>query len=483
MNFSNHFALNKTQAELDFVDVNPEKDLPLFLDPFVVSSQNNNWVNQCNAHITSFFETLLDYIRSHDDLNAIRLLERLGEPNETCLGFSQSDPSGRGIGGIQARDLLQHLKKSKAVQTGLISDIAELDLFVDNIGPDKISDMTTNILRGLLIKYTQEQCELHGIALTYKTPSGYIWDISKKRWIQDYVYLPIINGKKILLVPKIMVRWSTSLKSSDYYNNFVTNFIREDQLNLNGSLVEVLKNGTKRKKKKSIKERYPKSKDYLSVFSNEHPDVLEKYKQTVLADAIKSIGISDLNELVSQTKFDEPGFAKILQNKLDEIKPGKKDADLYHSFMVGVLQFIFDGDLIYPKKEREINDGRKRIDITYTNARQTGFFDRVFAAPNIQAKQIMVECKNYTEDPTNPEIDQLRGRFSIRRGMFGIMLYRQTSDTHLLLKRCKDVAIDGAGYIIALNDDDICTLLDFIANSQRGQIDEFMQERFNSLLS
>ena len=483
MNFSEYFSLNKNQAELDFVDVNPEKDLHLFLDPFVVSSQNNDWADQCNTHIVSFFETLLGYIRSYDDRNAIRLLEKLGEPNETCLGFSQENPSGRGIGGIQARDLLRHLKKSKAVQTGLISDIAELDLFVDNIGPDKISDMTTNILRGLLIKYTQEQCDLHGIELTHKVPSGYIWDIEKKRWIQDYVYLPVINGKKILLVPKIMVRWSTALNSADYYNDFVTNFIREDQLNLNGSLVEVLKNGTRRVTKKSIQEKYPKSKDYLSVFSQEHPDVLEKYKQTVLADAIKSIAISDLIELVSQTEFDEPEFAKILQNKLDEIKPGKKDADLYHSFMIGVLQFIFDGDLIYPKKEREINDGRKRIDITYTNARKTGFFDRMFTAPNILANQIMVECKNYVEDPANPEIDQLRGRFSIRRGMFGIMLYRQTSNEILLLNRCKDVAIDGAGYIITLNDKDIYILLNFIANKQRGMIDRFMQERFNKLLS
>jgi len=483
MTFSDYFNLNKTQAELDFVNVSPDKDLPLFLDPFVVSNPNNDWAERCNEYIISFFETLLNYIRKSDTTNALRLLKKLSEPNETCLGLSHQNPSGRGIGAYQAKDLFYKLKKSKAVQTGVISDIAELDLFVDNIGPDKISDMTTNILRGLLIEYTQNQCKLHDIPLNNAVPSGWIWNPDAERWEQKYVSLPVIKGKKILLVPKIMVRWSTSLNSAEYYDKFVVNFIRDDELNLNGSLVEVLKNGTKRVTKKSVHEKYPKTKDFLAIFSQEHPDVLEKYKQTIAPKASKYIEISELSDVVSETEFNEKEFANILQFTLEKIPAGKNYAEKYHSFMIGVLQFIFDGDLICPVKENEINEGRKRVDITYTNARKSGFFDRIFSAPNILAKQIMVECKNYSQDPSNPEIDQLRGRFAIRRGMFGILLYRQTSNKKRLLDRCKDVAVDNAGYIIALNDDDICKLLGFIATNQRHLIENFMQDRFNKLIS
>ena len=34
MRISEIFNLNKSQAELDFVDIDIEKDLPLFIDPF-----------------------------------------------------------------------------------------------------------------------------------------------------------------------------------------------------------------------------------------------------------------------------------------------------------------------------------------------------------------------------------------------------------------------------------------------------------------
>ncbi len=37
MNISQFFSLNKSQAELDFVDINPTEDTPLFLDPFFLT--------------------------------------------------------------------------------------------------------------------------------------------------------------------------------------------------------------------------------------------------------------------------------------------------------------------------------------------------------------------------------------------------------------------------------------------------------------
>ena len=35
--FSNLFDIKKTQYELDFVDIDPEADMPLFLDPYYIS--------------------------------------------------------------------------------------------------------------------------------------------------------------------------------------------------------------------------------------------------------------------------------------------------------------------------------------------------------------------------------------------------------------------------------------------------------------
>jgi len=48
--------------------------------------------------------------------------------------------------------------------------------------------------------------------------------------------------------------------------------------------------------------------------------------------------------------FDEAIFARALAATLPTIPPGNADADRYHTFIVGALEFIFWPNLIYPKR-------------------------------------------------------------------------------------------------------------------------------------
>jgi hypothetical protein len=41
--FSQHFKLGKDQAELDFVDVDPERDLELYVDPYAIEIRDDEW--------------------------------------------------------------------------------------------------------------------------------------------------------------------------------------------------------------------------------------------------------------------------------------------------------------------------------------------------------------------------------------------------------------------------------------------------------
>ena len=149
---------------------------------------------------------------------------------------------------------------------------------------------------------------------------------------------------------------------------------------------------------------------------------------------------------------------------------------------MGALEFIFWPNLIYPTKEHEVHQGRKRIDIVYTNAARDGFFWRAHTAHSISSRLIMVECKNYAKDPSNPEIDQLSGRFSVNRGQLGLLLYRDVDNYERLCARCRDTAQDGRGFMIALGDQQVIEFLNLISEGKREAIDRKLQTIFNNLI-
>ena len=77
---------------------------------------------------------------------------------ETRLGQSIGKAKGRGVGPHQVRGLYQAFAESKAVETGLLTDLSDCGLFIDGIRNDKISDITTNIIRRKLVEFTKEEC-------------------------------------------------------------------------------------------------------------------------------------------------------------------------------------------------------------------------------------------------------------------------------------------------------------------------------------
>jgi hypothetical protein len=478
--FSETFRLGLTQPQLDFVDIDPSADLPLFIDPYAISIKSDSWSQECDAHIVSFFDTALDQIRLGNEEHAKQLLNGLSEPNETCLGVSSGAPQGRGVSGKQAIDLYDQLSQSQAARSGLLSEIAECDLFVPGIGPDKISDITTNIIRRLLIEYTQNQCTLHGVPMQ-QVASGRFWDIAERRWKEEYVQLPVINGRRIILVPKYSVRQRLALTGQEYYNHFILNFLQEEEARTNAhGLVHVLKNGKRKVFKKDLAERHPFNKEFLATFSEQNPQVLRAYKEFYqnLPAARGVLSEEDLDEA-----FDEASFAQALIDGLAAIPPGGGAADQYHSFMLGALEFLFWPNLIYPKKEAPLHEGRKRIDITYTNAASTGFFYRAHTAHRIASNLIMVECKNYSADPKNPELDQLSSRFGPNRGRLGVLVFRRAEDYDLMLARCKDTARDDRGFVLPLSDAEIVEYLALVRDGRRSEIDERLERILRALIS
>ncbi len=96
-----------------------------------------------------------------------------------------------------------------------------------------------------------------------------------------------------------------------------------------------------------------------------------------------------------------------------------------------------------------------------------GFFYRLHTARQVASTVVMVECKNYSSDVANPELDQLVGRFSVNCGRLGILIARTCADPALFQARCRDVTQAGNGIVIPLFDTDTYAMLEDIKQRRR----------------
>lgn len=465
MTISEHFNLNKSQAELDFINIDPDNDIPLFLDPHFLSKRVDRWSIEATLTLRSFFQEIIDLIRANNFDDARLLFDHLHEPNATCLGLSVGTPDGNGVGSSDTTRIFNSLISSRAIQTGLIQDIQDSILFVDYFGKDKLSDMTTNIITKHLIDYTITQCDLHNILLTDNIPSGHYWSRQQNDWLAEHCRRLVINGKPLLLVPKGIASFCKAYTPETYYNHFVLNFLQDENIRIKSALVQTTKKGVRYVTKKSIKENNPINKSFLRDFTTRHPEILERFKDRVITNPLQ-------NDEISNISYN--AVALDLISRLRQIPRGNHDASAYHQLVLGILEFLLYPDLINPVKEREIHNGRKRIDITFDNASKSGVFYRISENMHIPCPFIFVECKNYTNDTTNPELDQLSGRFSFNRGRLGILTCRNFTNRELFIQRCSDTYRDDRGLILPLEDNDLINMLQNANERNREYVETYL---------
>jgi hypothetical protein len=279
MRVSDYYKLAASQATLDFLDVDVVGDDPLFVDPRALRTLRTIWADECVALIQDFFGVVLGAIRAGEHEEAQFYLRHLREPNETHLGLSRGAAHGHALGPLSARDLWEALAGSEAIQSGLLEDLEETVLMIEGISFDKVSDIATNIIREPLIRFTQEQCARYGVP-TERVDSGPLWDPDASEWRQELVDLPTPHGRKLLLVPKVIVRKKLHYSPDDYFNNYVLAFLMNEEIAAKSELVKLLKDGTPRVTKKALKAKYGKGKHVAVEITKRHPEILDFFRRT-----------------------------------------------------------------------------------------------------------------------------------------------------------------------------------------------------------
>ena len=476
---SEHFGLRRSQYELDFVDVDPEEDTPLFIDPYFLSSYGDRWSTAATRTLRSFFERFISLVKVGKDSEARLLFSYLREPNETCLGLSRGQPKGRGIGQDNADDIFESLLASRAVATGLVEHLEDTRIFVRGIDKDKVSDMATNILRQHLLDYTAQQCALWGIPVQPGVSAGMVWSPKTERWEPRSASMLIVAGRKLLLVPKAVVSFADKYAPQKYHQHFVLNFLQHEHLQMGTALVQRVrrKDGTERVfvTKKSVEESEASlTKEYLAEFTQRHPEVFRGFRDSAWTKAKR----------VDNEQLTNEPLGRIIDHLIKALLstvPGREQSTAHHRTVTAIIELAFYPDLFDPQIEREIDDGRKRIDITFDSGAESGIFHRLHSKRDIPCPYILVECKNYTHDVANPELDQLAGRFTPNRGKVGLMVCRAVDDMQTLLLRCRDHFQGARGVILPLTDDDLISILEGLKNGRSDTGELLLRERLRGI--
>lgn len=472
---SDYFKLGRGQGALEFVDVAVHADTRLFVDPRAFRALGSDWGNACVDLITEFFGEVVSAIHKGEHERGRLLLSGLSEPNETRLGMSSGRPRGRGVGTVLADQLYESLSTSEAAKSGLLKDLEDTALLVRGVGADRISDVTTNIVRAPLIDFTQRMVQKYGLP-TEQVDSGLLWKPGTVDWESEYVQLPVVAGSKLVLVPRAVARWRLSYDPGEYYRHHVLNFLMDLEISNKSPLTWVIKSGPnkgerrvyKKDVEKKYKRKYGGSKNMVVAATRNYPEILDRYRATKANDYGQPVSFAALRKKAGIPK---PKWNQLLKAVTD-CKPGRPEAHKYHIAVRDLLQAVFYPELDEGTVEQEINSASGRIDIVWTNMLTPGFF-AWFAQHYGKAPFIPVECKNYTDDPKNPAVDQLQSRLSDTRGRLGLLVCRTIKNRQKFIDRTHPMMTGNKNFVLGLDDEDLAELV----TARKAQDDERVERR------
>jgi hypothetical protein len=422
--FSDYFGLDLTQFELPFVDFDLNADVPLYIDPYAITKDPTELGARCHNTIVSFFQTLLDAIRNGNKHFIKRLISRhLSEPHEIHLGVSHTARGGRGLGTVQEGQVVEALANSTAAKVGVIQAIEELELHIEGIGPDKISDLIGNIILGELAQYTKEICQEFGLSTNHIAVSGF-WNSEKREWDGGYFNLPFRETDSYILVPKRFVRRPQDLLNhQEFYRKYILTVLQSELLSAADSLVVTLKSGERRVTKKAISEdsRFYLSKEFISRFILEQPEVMQEYRDDLM------VRFRPVDPAVpSEKSYEDDPLIHTTLASLESITPGREGASQYHDAIFVLVKFIFDWALEGFEKEYQMDNGRSRIDVISSNYASGGLFKEF--VDQYHARTVPMECKNYQADLGNQEFNQIMERLGPHTSQLGMVFCRTISD-------------------------------------------------------
>jgi hypothetical protein len=252
-------AFGLDSAELDFFDANLRFDSKLFIDPFLIKRSpidfERSIFNRFNIFFRDAYRRSLDLGHDESKISDLKKYFNFIEPREISLGYTETSNRGAGLGPEFARALLDffmnNLARTLVVEEDLYPDHKFnpllFTIFADKLGPDGISDLSTNLMMDYLIEYTKSQAENLNIQLKI-LPVRQTFDFENMEWTNGGNYYlpenPLRPGEPIIFVPKRLLRADHDLIDKDEVKSRIVGILKMDP-DLSQRFARILSNAIK----------------------------------------------------------------------------------------------------------------------------------------------------------------------------------------------------------------------------------------------
>lgn len=210
--FSDAFGVSpETLTEHCAFDISVVTDLPLFVDPFLLFNSTNPDYQALHEQIIEYLRFLKDKAVEDVDPGLVKALNAFPEVRQNWLGFTEFGNAGSGLGRKFANALTAafrgHLSNFGHETLSRSSHVEKLMLLSDGVGRDAVSDLTVNLIKHYLCRYTEtfarahlkpEQCREVTVARA-------AFDYTTQVWAPRRYLLPWLDGDFVLLTPEDML--------------------------------------------------------------------------------------------------------------------------------------------------------------------------------------------------------------------------------------------------------------------------------------
>ncbi|GEP41388.1 hypothetical protein [Brevifollis gellanilyticus] len=430
---TDHYDLPLTQEEADFAIPFLDDDVPLYVDPFLLWKSPSMQDQSLHTALVSSFNYFGHLARRGKEQEAMHAIIKISECQEAGLGSARGK-MGKRIGESSAMEILSLFSLVPQVKSGGFEHIEEIQLFVDQIGRDRVSDLACSLTKSFLIDFTIDQCRKHNIPTNDVTLQD-VFDYGTKKFVAEKLSLPCNPQTKtpLLLVPKRWLRFSPWINYDDYFKSA---FVKGAQV--------------------------PKERVAVLQFNRHNYDMVQTF-------------VHQRERQQSDCKNDplfRPIAVSSARRKLEEIKklPSGKTGNADQRYEELICQLL--ASLLYPQldfaDEQSRTDSNVLIrDLIFYNNRSLDFLKDIYDLYG--SRQIVFELKNVREIERD-HINQLNRYLNDEFGRFGIFVTRNP-----LPKKIQRSLVDlWAGQrrcIVTLTDADLEMMVTVFESKQRLPIE------------